>query len=50
MSKAIQAVNRKNNYTMVLLDNNDFSNLQITKVYIPVFHFNLWWPVLYNTI
>lgn len=36
MYKAIQAVNNKNNYTAVLLDANELSNLQIREVNIPV--------------
>lgn len=50
MYKAIQAVNNKNNYTAVLLDANELSNLQIREVNIPVFNCNLWWPALHGPI
>lgn len=50
MYKAIQATYSKNNYTVVLLDTNELSNLQIREVNILVLNFNLWCPVLYSPI
>lgn len=50
MYNAIWAVNSKSNYTMVLLDRNEPSNLQNQEVNISVFHLNLWWSVLYSPV